>query len=189
MQEQQERGLGGRLRAAREAAGLTQVEAAAQIGVGRPRLADWERNEAQPSAANLGRAALVYATTADALLFGEQHSDAARALSVFDAGRWAGRLEEAIELQRTAVERMAVLARDMRDRAAETRQAPTTKPPARAGGGIEADGIAALSSSEAVRRAEDEETSAAETLPAPPPPLPQAGVLPPRRRGPRSPLA
>jgi len=59
--------LGARLRAARQAAGLTQVEAAARIGVGRPSLTMWELGHHDVTYSRLTRLMAAYGADPTAL--------------------------------------------------------------------------------------------------------------------------
>ena len=60
--------FGRRLRAARKARGLTQSEAARQLGVTKAALSAWEVGRNLPDALMLGKLGRVYVKTADALL-------------------------------------------------------------------------------------------------------------------------
>lgn len=62
------RGLGGRLKAAREKADLTQDGAAAKLGLKKQTISSWENGRNVPDAITLGKLAHIYETTADALL-------------------------------------------------------------------------------------------------------------------------
>lgn len=61
-------GLTGRLRAARERAGLSQREVAQRIGGSQPMVSLWEGGRYEPSLTVLRQLAAVYETTAAALI-------------------------------------------------------------------------------------------------------------------------
>lgn len=60
--------LSDRLREARQAAGMTQAQAARLIGVSSGRLANWERGDGKPRIEKLPLIAWTYKTTIDWLL-------------------------------------------------------------------------------------------------------------------------
>lgn len=64
-------GLGKRLRSARDACGLTQLEAATKLHITKAALSAWETGRNLPDALMLGRVARIYETTADHLLGSE----------------------------------------------------------------------------------------------------------------------
>ena len=63
--------LGSRLRAAREATGLSQANVAELIGVTRQSVCAWENGARCPTAVQLGELAAMYCVCAHSLLFGE----------------------------------------------------------------------------------------------------------------------
>lgn len=63
--------LGDRLAAAREAAGMTLVQAAARLGVRGKTLADWENDSAEPRANRLQMLAALYGVSLRWLLTGQ----------------------------------------------------------------------------------------------------------------------
>jgi transcriptional regulator with XRE-family HTH domain len=65
-------GLGGRLRAAREAAGMTQAEVAAELSTTTRSIRRFEAGEYEPSMKQLVRLATAYEVTTDQLLFGSR---------------------------------------------------------------------------------------------------------------------
>lgn len=60
--------LGTRLRTARDRAGLTQVQAAQQLGVGDTALSNYERGERDPDTGMLAQMAALYTVSTDYLL-------------------------------------------------------------------------------------------------------------------------
>lgn len=88
--------IGQRLKAAREAAGLTQEKAAAQIGVSMMTVSRWERGQHVAEGAQLGAAARVYGRSVDWILQGDaapaerlERDDAPAALVEYFAEREA----------------------------------------------------------------------------------------------------
>ena len=72
-------GAGGRIKAARQAAGLTQAMLATAIGVSRSAVAQWETDRSGQVGANLARVAATLGVSAQHLLTGEHGPDGGRA--------------------------------------------------------------------------------------------------------------
>ena len=66
--------IGKRLKAARRAAGLTQTDLAAAIGVSQPTVANWEKGGHEPNRANLERVARATGASRGWLAFGQSES-------------------------------------------------------------------------------------------------------------------
>lgn len=88
--DEEARAIGGRLKAAREASGLSQEAIAAVIGIPRTAVSDVERGTRQVSAIELGRFAGRYGTSLEALLYGDAQPFAIpwAPAAVFSSGRW-----------------------------------------------------------------------------------------------------
>ncbi len=67
-----EQGAGERIRAARQAAGLTQADLARAVGVSRSAVAQWETDRSGQVGGNLARIARVLGTAVEYLLTGQQ---------------------------------------------------------------------------------------------------------------------
>lgn len=67
------KGFAERLRAARAAANLTQIQVAAALGYRATTIANWERERTEPCATDIARLAALYRVTADWLLTGRPH--------------------------------------------------------------------------------------------------------------------
>ena len=68
-------GVGGRIRAARQVAGLTQAELAATVGVSRSAVAQWETERAGQVGGNLARISEILRVSAEHLLRGTLPSE------------------------------------------------------------------------------------------------------------------
>jgi transcriptional regulator with XRE-family HTH domain len=99
--------LGARLRQARQAAGLTQAQAAERAGVGRSRLAEWESDMHPPRTDALAKLAAAYRVTLDSL-HGPAGNTPAPGMSggVHLPSYWKGRMEGA-QLAAAAVRGLA----------------------------------------------------------------------------------
>lgn len=71
-------GVGGRVRAARQAAGLTQEALATAVGVSRSAVAQWETDRAGQVGANLARVAAALGVSVAHLLTGDAESESTR---------------------------------------------------------------------------------------------------------------
>lgn len=60
--------FGARYRECRKAAGLTQVEAAAAMGIGRSSISEYETGDAEPTASVIYKMAMAYGVSANYLL-------------------------------------------------------------------------------------------------------------------------
>lgn len=80
-------GVGARIRAARQVAGLTQAELAVAVGVSRSAVAQWETDRAGQVGANLAKIAEVLRVSAEHLLRGSFPSEGGAAAE--DAGELA----------------------------------------------------------------------------------------------------
>ncbi len=69
--------LGNRIKQARERAGLSQTRLAALIGLRQPTVSDWERDEVEPTRANLRAAAIQLGVSPNWLAFGDEETDEA----------------------------------------------------------------------------------------------------------------
>ncbi|MDP7669517.1 MAG: helix-turn-helix domain-containing protein, partial [Alphaproteobacteria bacterium] len=70
--------LGNRIKQARERVGLSQTRLAALIGLRQPTVSDWERDEVEPTRANLRAAAGQLGVSPNWLAFGDDEFGDAR---------------------------------------------------------------------------------------------------------------
>lgn len=104
--------LAGRLRAAREAAGLTGRAAAARLGITPPQLSGWETGKNRPGIDSLERLAGAYGTTV-ATLLGDPAQPLPATTGDGPSDYWRGRMERTADVTaslRRITEEMARLA-------------------------------------------------------------------------------
>lgn len=86
--------FGKRLKKAREACDLTQLDVAKRFDVGKGTVSAWENGGGDPGALRLGKLARMYRTTADALLGGEASRQSSYTELAREVADWIDALED-----------------------------------------------------------------------------------------------